>query len=68
VAAPGPEIRGLLQHVKAYEELAVEAAVRGSRRQAILALTNHPLVGDAELAVQLADEIARVHGLPWREA
>jgi 6-phospho-beta-glucosidase len=68
VAAPGPEIRGLLQHVKAYEELAVEAAVRGSRRQAILALANHPLVGDAELAVLLVDEIARVHGLAWQEA
>jgi len=67
VAEPGPEIRGLLQHVKAYEELAVEAAVRASRRLAILALVNHPLVGDAALAVTLVDEIARVHGLRWQE-
>lgn len=67
VAEPGPEIRGLLQHVKAYEELAVEAAVRQSRRRAILALVNHPLVADAELAVELVDEIARVHGLRWNE-
>ncbi|MBN2494179.1 MAG: 6-phospho-beta-glucosidase [Deltaproteobacteria bacterium] len=63
LAPPGPEIRGLMQHVKAYEELAVEAAVRQSRKHAILALLAHPLVADADLAVELTDEIARVHGL-----
>ncbi len=60
-----PEIRGLLQHVKAYEELTIEAAVTRSRRHAILALSTHPLVADAELAVTLADEIAVEHSLDW---
>lgn len=60
-----PQIRGLLQHVKAYEELAIEAAVRRSRRHAILALAAHPLVADAELAVRLAGEIAEAHSLDW---
>lgn len=60
-----PEIRGLLQHVKAYEELTIEAAVRRSRRHAVLALAAHPLVADAALAVTLADEIAAEHSLDW---
>ncbi|MBW2702278.1 MAG: 6-phospho-beta-glucosidase [Deltaproteobacteria bacterium] len=62
---PAPEIRGLMQHVKAYEELAVEAAVKGDRATAILALVSHPLVADVDLAVLLVDEIAGVHKLPW---
>jgi 6-phospho-beta-glucosidase len=37
-------IRGLIQSVKAYEELTVEAAVTGDRRSALQALLNHPLV------------------------
>lgn len=60
---PPPEIRGLLQHVKAYEELAVEAALTRSRRLALLALTAHPLVADVELACKLVDEISSRHGI-----
>jgi 6-phospho-beta-glucosidase len=60
---PPPEIRGLMQHVKAYEELAVEAAVSRSRRSALMALVTHPLVGDAELADTLLDEICTAHQL-----
>lgn len=37
-------IRGLIQSVKAYEELTVEAAVTGDRKTALQALINHPLV------------------------
>jgi 6-phospho-beta-glucosidase len=37
-------IRGLVQSVKAYEELTIEAAVTGDRRSALRALLNHPLV------------------------
>lgn len=52
-----PEIRGILQVVKAYEELTVEAAVRGDRRSALLALSVHPLVRQIEMLEPLLDEI-----------
>lgn len=52
-----PQIRGLLQVVKAYEELTVEAAVHGDYRAALQALTIHPLVGDEQLAKALLEEI-----------
>lgn len=52
-----PEIRGILQVVKAYEELTVEAAVHGDRRSALLALSVHPLVRQIEKLDQLFDEI-----------
>lgn len=51
------EIRGLVQQVKAYEELTVEAAVRGDVEAAFFALLNHPLVGDAEVAFDLLKDI-----------
>ena len=44
-----PEIRGLVQAAKAYEELAVEAAMSGDRRTALRTLIANPLVG-AEVA------------------
>lgn len=50
-------IRGLIQHVKAYEQLTIEAALEGSRRKALLALTANPLVHDAENAVLLLEEL-----------
>ncbi|GGA13947.1 6-phospho-beta-glucosidase [Paenibacillus marchantiophytorum] len=52
-----PKIRGLLQVVKAYEELAVEAAVKGDYNAALQALTIHPLVGSVDIAKPLLDEI-----------
>ncbi|MBW1871104.1 MAG: 6-phospho-beta-glucosidase [Deltaproteobacteria bacterium] len=67
VEPPPPEIRGLLQHVKAYEELAVEAALTRSRRLAVLALVTHPLIGDAELADVLVDEITDQHGIEFED-
>ena len=56
-----PQIRGLLQVVKAYEELTVEAAVHGDRDAALQALTIHPLVGSAEAARVLLDELLEAH-------
>ncbi len=50
-------IRGLVEQVKAYEELTVEAAVTGSRDKAFLALVNHPLVPGAEVARALLEDI-----------
>lgn len=47
--------RGLVAHVSAYEELALDAAVRGGRERVFRALLAHPLVGRAELAARLTD-------------
>lgn len=52
-----PEVRGLLQVVKAYEELTVEAGVKGDYDKALQALTIHPLVGTTSLAKTILDEI-----------
>ena len=49
--------RGLLQVVKAYESLAVEAAVHGDRAAAFEALTVHPLVPSVAVAKQLLHDI-----------
>jgi len=48
--------RGLVQLVKAYEELTVAAARSGDRAMALRALTTHPLVG-AEVAERVLDAI-----------
>lgn len=51
------EIAGLMRHVKAYERLAVEAAVTGSRDKAYLALVANPLVPDVKAARQALDRL-----------
>lgn len=47
------EVRGLIQAVAAYEELAVRAALHGSRKGAIDALACHPLVSSRDMAERL---------------
>ncbi|MEC5422941.1 6-phospho-beta-glucosidase [Virgibacillus sp. C22-A2] len=56
-----PEIRGLLQNVKAYEELTVKAAVTGSYGTAIQALTIHPLISSADVAMRIFEEMLLVN-------
>jgi len=51
------EIRGLLQAVKAYEELTVKAGVEGSRKAALQALVTHPLVPSFSVAKALLERI-----------
>jgi len=51
-----PEIRGLVQAAKAYEELAVAAAISGDRRTALRAMIANPLVG-WEVAEPLLDAL-----------
>jgi 6-phospho-beta-glucosidase len=69
LAPLGPLMRGLVAHVSAYEELAVDAALRGGRARVAAALLAHPLVGQFDLAETLADRlIAENSGyLPWRD-
>ena len=50
-------IRGLVQHVKAYEELTIEAAIGGDERTALLALTANPLVPSFDIARDLWRDI-----------
>src|SRR5271170_1378782 len=52
-----PLMRGLVAHVTAYEELALDAALRGGRDRVRAALLAHPLVGQYELAGRLADRL-----------
>lgn len=47
---------GLMQQVKAYERLTIEAAVEGSYAKALTALTLHPLVPGFEVAKKILDE------------
>ncbi len=69
VAPLAPGMRGLVAHVSAYEELAVDAALRGGRDRVRAALLAHPLVGQYELAGRLADRLIAENAryLPWAE-
>ena len=57
VAPLPPLMAGLVGHVSAYEELALDAALRGGRKRVADALLAHPLVGQYELAGRLADRL-----------
>ncbi|WP_099159659.1 6-phospho-beta-glucosidase [Virgibacillus ndiopensis] len=61
VGSVSPQIRGLLQHVKAYEELTVEAAVTGNRGVALQALILHPLIPSVDKAKSILDEMLVVN-------
>jgi 6-phospho-beta-glucosidase len=54
-------VRGLVQQVKAYEELTVEAAVSGDKGKALIALVSNPLVHDIETAQMLLEDILNAH-------
>ncbi|GAB4474572.1 MAG: glycosyl hydrolase [Anaerolineales bacterium] len=53
---------GLMQQVKAYERLTIEAAVEGSYAKALTALTLHPLVPGFDVAKMILDEYIDRHG------
>ncbi len=59
--APQPAIRGLMQLIKAYESLTVEAAVKGNREAAFQALLSHPLTPDATQCQTLLDELLEIN-------
>lgn len=58
--------RGLVQAVKAYESLTVEAAIRREKRLVIQAFLNHPLAGDLTSVRGLVDEMLHAHGMTYR--
>jgi 6-phospho-beta-glucosidase len=62
-----PLLRGLVGHMSAYEELAVDAALRGGRARVVSALLAHPLIGQYDLAEKMADRLIAENArfLPW---
>ncbi|MFF9840398.1 6-phospho-beta-glucosidase [Streptomyces sp. NPDC013740] len=52
-----PLYAGLIAHVTAYEDLALDAALRGGRDRVFKALLAHPLVGQFEYAEALTDRL-----------
>jgi 6-phospho-beta-glucosidase len=65
-----PLQRGLIAHVSAYEELAVDAALRGGRQRVEMAMLAHPLIGQIDKARQLTDLLLAENArfLPWAAA
>jgi len=52
-----PLYAGLVAHVSAYEDLALEAALHGGRERVFQALLAHPLVGQVDRANGLTDRL-----------
>ncbi|MER6444797.1 6-phospho-beta-glucosidase [Streptomyces venezuelae] len=62
-----PLFSGLISHVSAYEDLALDAALRGGRERVFKALLAHPLIGQFDLAEGLTDRLLahNKEHLPW---
>lgn len=56
------QVKGLVQSVKNYEQLTIEAVVEGSKDKALLALMSNPLVHGADIAKQILNDILDAHG------
>lgn len=60
-ALPAPTVdplqAGLITHVTAYEDLALDAALRGGRERVFKALLAHPLIGQYDRAETLTDRL-----------
>jgi 6-phospho-beta-glucosidase len=57
------ECKGLISQVRAAERAAIDAAVSGSRQQALRAFALHPLVPSVEVAEELLAAYVEQHGL-----
>lgn len=62
VGAVPPACLGLMQQVKAYEQLTIAAAAEGSYHKAQQALALHPLVRDVGTAKAILDDYIHEHG------
>ncbi|MCJ0874926.1 6-phospho-beta-glucosidase [Streptomyces sp. AP-93] len=67
VAPVEPSMSGLIASVSAYEELALDAAIRGGRERVYAALLAHPLIGQHQAAEELTDKLiaANAEHLAW---
>ncbi|CAH0539532.1 6-phospho-beta-glucosidase [Vibrio marisflavi] len=52
-----PAMHGLTAQIKGFERLTIEAAVHGDKESALLALVTNPLIGDAEIAKSLLEDV-----------
>ncbi|WP_283136787.1 6-phospho-beta-glucosidase [Rhizohabitans arisaemae] len=70
VAPVEPLYAGLIAHVAAYEELAVDAALRGGADRVATALLAHPLIGQTSVSDDLTDRLIAANRayLPWAPA
>jgi len=70
VAPVDPLFAGLIGHVAAYEDLALDAAVNGGRSRVEKALLAHPLVGQLDVAEDLTARLLAENAafLPWAGA
>jgi 6-phospho-beta-glucosidase len=66
-APVSPLLRGLIAHVSAYEELALQAAMLGGRDRVLEAMLAHPLIAQYDLAERLTDLLIAENTafLPW---
>ena len=55
------KISGLIQAVKAYEQLTIQAAITGDYHTALQALSANPLVHSANAAKNVLDELLEAH-------
>jgi 6-phospho-beta-glucosidase len=65
LSPPPPSIMGLIQAVKAYETLVIEAAAEQSYGKALLALTAHPLGPEVDQAEKVLDDIIATHEIKY---
>ncbi|MGC5623595.1 6-phospho-beta-glucosidase [Streptomyces albidoflavus] len=67
VPALDPLYAGLVQHVTAYEDLALRASLEGGRDRVFAALLAHPLIGQYDQAETLTDLLLshNQEHLPW---
>lgn len=54
-------VNGLVQHIKSFERITIEAAVEGSYEKAILALGINPLTPSDTVAKAVVDELLEAH-------
>lgn len=57
------EIAGLVQTIKNYERLVIEAAVTGDREKALAAMLLNPLISDADIAQPLLEALLQTHSI-----
>ena len=55
------EAVGLIHSVKSYEIAAVDAAVKGDKKKALIALVNNPLIPSISIAEKLLDELLDIN-------
>lgn len=67
IGAIAPDMAGLIGHVAAYEQLALQAAIHGGRDRVERALLAHPMVGQYHRAAALTDALLAENKdfLPW---